>query len=231
MEAKIIYFDENIENHLLLQGSIRDQFNVTPINRREVLLGELSKRSDVDLILLDDSDVSGGFFEFLNDVLIAIDKEQVALILISSRDSVENRVKAFDYGVDDFLTRPITANELNARLSNKVEKYKKTSALELEFGNLSISISDQRALIDGRDICLTPIEFKILLTLVRNPDRLHSKDVLVKSLWAGGHYGKSKAIDTHICNLRRKIRGASHTIKSTKGRGIGLTKASVERFI
>ncbi|WP_372653983.1 winged helix-turn-helix domain-containing protein [Halobacteriovorax sp.] len=224
MRANIIYFDEKIENHIKIQKAISDKFKATYYNDRDLLIKTLSKNQNVDLILIDDYAEKGNFFEFLNDLLIVIDKLQVGVILLSAEDNVENRVKSFDYGIDDFITRPVSTAELNARLENKVKKYRKPSALELKVGNLILNISDQKAYIDGEDKLLTPIEFKVLLTLVRSPNRLHSKDSLINSLWPGGAYGKSKSIDTHICNLRKKINTFNFSIKATKGRGISLIK-------
>ncbi|PIK16494.1 response regulator transcription factor [Halobacteriovorax sp. JY17] len=224
MQAKIIYFDENIENHLKLKTVLSSNFKTSFFNNREILLDTLVKKNDIDLILLDDCAADGKFFDFLNDLLMIVDRLQVGLVLISSSDIVENRVKAFSYGIDDFVTRPISMNELNARLMNKVQKYSQSTALELKVGNLFLNISDQRAFIQSEDRLLTPIEFKILLTLVRNPERLHTKESLVQSLWVDSRYGKSKSIDTHICNLRRKINGFDYAIKASKGRGISLVK-------
>lgn len=226
MLAKIIYFDEKIENHIKLQEAISDKFKATYYNDRELLISTLSKNQNVDLILIDDYAEKDDFFEFLNDLLIVIDKLQVGVILFSSEDNVEKRVKAFDYGIDDFITRPVSTAELNARLANKINKYRKPSALELKIGNIILNISDQKAFIDGEDKLLTPIEFKVLLTLVRSPNRLHSKESMINSLWPGGAYGKSKSIDTHICNLRKKINGFNFSIKATKGRGISLIEES-----
>ncbi|GEM_PF-4108161 len=231
MRAKIIYFDEKIENHIKFQRVISDKFKATYYNDRELLISTLSKNQNVDLILIDDYAREGDFFEFLNDLLIVIDKLQVGVILFSGEDSVENRVKAFEYGIDDFITRPVSTAELNARLENKVRKYRKPSALELKVENLVLNISDQKAYIDGEDKSLTPIEFKVLLTLVRNPNRLHSKESLISSLWPGGAYGKSKSIDTHICNLRKKITEFKYSIKATKGRGISLIREYSEATV
>lgn len=228
MRAQIIYFDERLENHLKFQESLSHKFKASFYNDRDLLLSTISKDQKVDLIVLDDYSENDTFFEFLNDVLMAIDSLQVGVILTSSSNDVQSRIKAYDYGIDDYLKRPLSSSELNARLMNKVRKYREPNALELNIGNLCLNITDQRAKIDGVDKFLTPIEFKILLTLSKNPNRIHSKEALVSSLWAGETYGKSKAIDTHICNLRKKILGFSYSIRAIKGRGISLVESRVE---
>lgn len=226
MQANIVYFDENITNHLKIKSILSKSFKTSFYNNRETLLESLSKNHEVNLVLIDDAAKDEKFFDFLNSLLIVIDRHQVGLVLISSLDIVENRVKAFDYGVDDFVIRPVSPNELNARLANKVKKYTVATALKLSLGNIVLNVSDQKAYINSEDRQLTPIEFKILLALVRSPDCLHSKEELVEALWIDNKYGKSKSIDTHICNLRRKLKGFDYSIKASKGRGISLVRSN-----
>lgn len=221
MRPKIVYFDEDIQNHIEMGRLLNEKFNPSFFNCRATFLDNIIKNSDYDLILIDDSSNNT---DFLSDLLILVDRLQVGLVLISSFDNVSKRVEALDYGVDDYLTRPISENELTARLLNKVKKYHRISSPILRIGNLSLQLSDQKAFINGEECFLTPIEYKLLLILARGPDRIYSKESLIDSLWMGNKYGKSKSIDTHICNLRRKIRGFNYSIKARKGRGVGFVK-------
>ncbi|OUR96360.1 hypothetical protein A9Q84_08370 [Halobacteriovorax marinus] len=224
MKTRLIYFDENTENHDCFNTILKNDFEVSLFSDREKLLKTLSLNNRVDIILIDNHFESGNFFEFLKDIEVTVDRSVVGIVLISSENKVLNRIKAFEFGVDDFLIKPITTAEIIVRLLNKANKHKVSKNNLVKYGNLLIDFSKQRATIGSKLISLTPIEFKILTALVKKPNRIHSKEELCNLFWKDEEKRKCHSIDTHICNLRRKISNFNYSIKASKGKGVSLLK-------
>lgn len=224
MKPRLIYFDENKENHECFTSILKDDFELTVYDERDKLLADLTKKSRVDLIFLDNNCSSFDFFELLKDIEMSVDRSVVGLVVISPDNEVKIRTKAFVHGVDDFLVKPITIAEMKARLLNKANKHKVSKNSLMKYGNLLLDISKQTTRIGSKEIFLTPIEFRILTALVEKPSKLHSKKELCNLFWKDEEKKKCHSIDTHICNLRRKISEFNYLIKATKGRGVSLLK-------
>ena len=133
------------------------------------------------------------------------------ILVISARDSENDRVLGLEVGADDYLIKPFGLRELVARCRALQRRSQQISTKStdrediVEHENLCLFRQECRVTRDGRDINLSPKEYKILELLMRNPKRVWSRDQLLEQIWGVDFVGDTKTVDVHIRWLREKI--------------------------
>ena len=130
------------------------------------------------------------------------------ILVLSALDEEEQKVAALQAGADDYLVKPLSAPELLARLDavyRRVPAAEEEATLVVE--GLEINFAAHRVLRDGREVRLTPTEFKLLSVLARNRGRLMTTRTLLNEVWGAGYSDDAPLLRTHIANLRHKIEG------------------------
>jgi two-component system KDP operon response regulator KdpE len=131
----------------------------------------------------------------------------VPVIVISVRDSEQDKVAALDAGADDYLTKPFGTSELLARIrvalrhSNRTEN---ESAVYENYG-LMVDFIKREVRVNGNPVTLTPTEYNILKTLVNHAGKVLTHQQLIKEVWGGNYEADSHILRVNISNLRRKI--------------------------
>ncbi len=148
------------------------------------------------------------------------------ILVLTARDTIQDKVQALDSGADDFLTKPFAFEELMARM--RAISRRATSSLP---GKLQVAdvIADTRTRAitrAGKEVSLTPTEFELLRLLMENPDKVLSREEITRSLWNIDDIALSNILDVHISNLRKKIDGnhARKIISTIRGRGYRIEK-------
>jgi DNA-binding response OmpR family regulator len=127
-------------------------------------------------------------------------------------------VLGFELGADDYVTKPFSPRELRARIRARLRDTRKVSEQQvLAFGDIEVDVSRAEVRRAGVPVETTPLELKLLVTLVRNRGRVLSRDQLIDLAWGTNTFVTERAVDAHIVNLRRKI-GTSF-ITSIRGMG------------
>lgn len=166
-----------------------------------------AKTINPDLIILDLMlpDISG------EEVCRLVRKESdVPILMLTAKSAEDDRINGIVMGADDYLTKPFSPREVVVRVQAILRRVKKTEKVErIEFNNkqLAIDLSKKEVTVKGRDVILTPIEYKLLTNMALNPGRVYSRlDLLEKIQDEGMYYeGYERSVDTHIKNLRKKI--------------------------
>ena len=129
------------------------------------------------------------------------------IIMLSVRESEADKVEALDAGADDYVTKPFGMNELLARLRAAVRRSAPGAEASplVETPAFSIDLVDKRARRDGEEVHLTPIEWGLAETLVRNRDRLVSQRHLLQTVWGPQYETETNYLRVHMANLRRKL--------------------------
>ncbi|MBX3176502.1 MAG: response regulator transcription factor [Candidatus Hydrogenedentes bacterium] len=163
-----------------------------------------------DLVILDISLPSDGGAEPLDgiEVLRRVREDFETPVLMLSATSVGAvKVMALTLGADDYLTKPFDPQEFLARVRAILRRMTRTapSASELRFPGLRIDPESRRVWRDDQPVELTAIEFELLLTLAKRPNRVFSRDQLIEMAWKHSYYGVPKVVDVHIGHIRKKI--------------------------
>lgn len=192
-------------------------FNLELIQNPLDLLTFLSK-NQTDLILLDlHMPIVNGFE--LYEKFKATHPE-VPVIFLSGDPSEESVIKGLNLGADDFIVKPVSLRELIARIKNKINSKQNTSQQEdvIVFDGFKLHCEMQMAELNNEKIQLTPIEFKLIQLLARNPNKVFSREYITNLLWPNIHV-QNQNIDTHLSNLRKKLMPWSKYIRTIKSRG------------
>ena len=149
--------------------------------------------------------------------------EKTPVIFLTGKEDVASKVSAFSLGVDDYIVKPFHLLELRARVECRMKKHQEREADGdlVSAGELILEVSSQRLRIRGTNesISLTPREFKILLLLVKNPDRIFSREQILDKIWGQDVFVTDRTVDAHICYLRKKLEKFSTHIESVPGEG------------
>ena len=136
----------------------------------------------------------------------------IPVLMLTARSSELDRVLGLELGADDYLTKPFSIKELQARVKailRRVELSAKQQAVnpdeKIEVQSLLIDVSGRNVLIDNHAIELTAREFDLLLHFARNPGRVYSRGQLLDHVWGYSHNGYEHTVNSHINRLRKKI--------------------------
>ncbi|MEK5038086.1 response regulator transcription factor [Sporosarcina sp. FSL K6-3457] len=180
-----------------------------------------------DIILLDiEMPEMDGF-----DVCVKIrELTNVPIIFISSRRGVNDKVKSFELGGDDYMTKPFDFVELEARINANIRRYMETTKPEiknvLRLKKLEIHLDSFECYIEGEKIQLSTREMEILIILAKHPNHVWSAEKLYDRIWGYDSIGDVQTIKVHVSNLRRKINQHSPNttyIETVRGFGYKMT--------
>ncbi len=133
--------------------------------------------------------------------------DRTPVLLITSKDAVEDRVHGLNSGADDYLTKPFAVSELQARVRALGRRHASESEITLRVDDLELNRIEHIASRGGRTLELTAREFELLEYLMRHSDRVVSRDMLCRDVWkeSARHTPLDNVIDVHIARLRRKM--------------------------
>lgn len=213
--ATIAVVEDERELRLLLSGALLEEgHQVETFGDGRAALERLldPARPEPDLIILDLMLPGVDGLEITRRVRAT----RITPILILTAKSTElDRVLGLELGADDYLTKPFSIRELQARVGamlRRVEMMQERSTLDanvaapITHGALRIDPVGREVSVDGSSIALTAREFDLLYLLASNPGRAFSRDYLLDRLWQDDFEGFDRTVDTHILRLRRKLR-------------------------
>lgn len=176
---------------------------------------------DYDCILLDIMLPDGNGLDLLAE-LHALGKH-TNVIILSAKDSLEDKVNGLDLGADDYLPKPFHLAELHARIKSLFRRKLREGERKLQVGNVELFPDDFRVMVQGKEIGLNRKEYDILNYFMSRPGRLVNKNTLTESVW-GDHIDQVDNFDfiyAQIKNLRKRLKdaGATPELKSVYGFG------------
>ena len=152
----------------------------------------------------------------------------VPVLITTARDDEDEIVKLLDAGADDYMVKPFSAKQLDARVRAVLRRAAEPEpAGPVEVGGLSIDPRTHEVRLDGDELTLTPKEFALLLALARRAGEVVSKRDLLAEVWQQPYGGSDKTVDVHVSWLRRKLgETASEPRYLTSVRGVGVRLAA-----
>jgi DNA-binding response OmpR family regulator len=176
-----------------------------------------------DCILLDITLPGGNGLKILEQ--IKEDNKTDGVLIISAKNSLDDKITGLNLGADDYLSKPFHLSELNARIAAIIRRKNFDGNSMIRFGNLCVDTQRKSVTVENNPVELTKKEYELLLYFVSNKKRLISKDAIAEHLWGNEMGGNFDFIYTHIKNLRKKLidAGDADYIKSVYGMGYKFT--------
>ena len=194
-------------------------FSVNHVNRgRQALLAVENDKPDLVTLDLGLPDMDG------LDVLRQIRKldSQLPVLILTARDSIEDKVNGLDLGADDYLCKPFEIEELEARLRVLERRLGKASSSIIEFDNIILDTATLEVIQAGSSVDLSRREYTLLKSLLVNAGKVLTRDSLEDKLYSWGEEVASNAIEVHIHHLRKKL--GAKLIKTVRGVGYTIPK-------
>jgi len=183
---------------------------------------ELAAAHEYDLIILDLMLPLLSGTELL--IRIRRKKRQVPILVLTARDAIEQKVKQFEAGADDYLTKPFALAELIIRIKALLRRGPVARLSALRVADLEVDQLTQQVRRAGRRIDLTPKEYALLEYLAANPGRVISRTMIIEHVWDQSFEGLTNIVDVYVRHLRSKVDDPFPTklIRTIRGVGYGL---------
>lgn len=148
----------------------------------------------------------------------------VPIIMLTAKSQEEDKLRGFDYGTDEYITKPFSLNVLVARVRSLINRVdgKMCRNSELRFGNLTIDSRCEKVIILDKEIILTKKENDLLMLLAERRGEIVSRSELIDKVWGYDYDGDPRTLDTHISRLRQKLGCESFRLETVRGRGFRL---------
>jgi DNA-binding response OmpR family regulator len=147
----------------------------------------------------------------------------VPILILTARTGELDKIVGLESGADDYLTKPFSLGELQARIRALLRRAGSAqTADELRSNDLALNLVSRRAYLEGKELVLSPKEFSLLAELMRHEGAVLSRDLLLTRVWGYDYYGDTRTVDVHVRWLREKIeQDSSRPARIVTVRGIG----------
>ena len=138
------------------------------------------------------------------------EERQIPIIMLSAKSEDTDKILGLNLGADDYITKPFNPLELIARVNSQIRRYTKFSPLKennnvITVGGIELNKESKEVFVDGENIRLTPLEFKILTLLMDNPNRVFSIEEIYERVWNEPVFNNVDTVTVHIRRIREKI--------------------------
>jgi two-component system phosphate regulon response regulator PhoB len=169
-------------------------------------------------------------FDVLEQLRARDDTRHIAVLMLTARRDEADRNRGLALGADDYLTNPFSPQELVLRVGAILRRTAATgpAADVLSVGSLTIDRAAHRVAINGEELDLTPIEYKLLLLLAERRGRVQGRTQLLEAVWDASPDIQTRTVDMHVQRLRTKLGAAADLIETVRGFGYRMTVPSAE---
>ncbi|WP_095522133.1 response regulator transcription factor [Salisediminibacterium selenitireducens] len=157
-----------------------------------------------DLVLLDVMLPGRDGWSILSEIR---ERSDCPVVMLTALDELDDRLKGFDGGADDYIAKPFHGEEVVARIAAVLKRQpseEKTDAME--FGDLEIRDGERRVYLSGKQVELTPKDTALLIHLAKHPNRVWSRDELIEHVWGWDYTGSDRAVDLAVKRIRQALR-------------------------
>lgn len=168
---------------------------------------EYARSNPYDIILLDVMLPKLSGFEVCQQIR---EFSGTPIVMLTAKGDDMDKILGLDYGADDYITKPFNILEVKARIKAIMRRTarkneEKTAARTLESRGMRLDLDGRRAYINDREINLTAKEFEVLELLMKNPNKVYSREKLLDTVWGSDYPGDVRTVDVHIRRLREKV--------------------------
>ncbi len=160
------------------------------------------------------------------EIIKEVRKAQIEtiIILLTAKDDETDILEGFEAGCDDYMTKPFSPRQLQARIKAHLKRFKPKDTDRYVVANLVMDVDRYEVLVDQDKVLLTKTEFELLRYLMTHEDRVMSREQILNEIWNFDYDGDTRIVDVHIFKLRSKLEGAQVVIESVRGVGYVLKK-------
>ncbi|MTI66350.1 MAG: response regulator transcription factor [Firmicutes bacterium] len=144
---------------------------------------------------------------------------EVPIIMFTARGEEYDKLFGFELGVDDYITKPFSPKEMLARVKAVLKRTYKTSNESIKVEDILLKPQSRQLFINNKEVYLTPKEYDLFLLLIKNINIVFTREQLLNKIWGYDFLGDSRTVDTHIKQLREKLKGYKNYIKTIWGTG------------
>ena len=168
---------------------------------------ELAKNCEYDLVLLDVMLPKLDGFQVCQQIREFSD---MPIVMLTAKSEDMDKILGLEYGADDYITKPFNILEVKARIKAIMRRTSARGQIAkpesiLESGDMRVDCESRRVSISGREVNLTAKEFDLMELLIRNPNKVYSREKLLNLVWGADYPGDVRTVDVHIRRLREKI--------------------------
>lgn len=216
---KILIVEDNVETAEALSECLRSESFAVDTTKDGEQGSYMARVNEYDLILIDLSLPKKNGLTIIRE--LREKQKQTYIIVISAHSSTDEKVLAFKYGADDYITKPFSYDELKARIQAVLRRPSKLEADILTIDNLALDRNKKKAQRGKQIIYLTRKEFSLLEYLMLNQGNVVSRSMIMEHVWNSESDPFSNTIEAHILNLRKKIepQRSRKLIHNVPGRG------------
>lgn len=187
------------------------------------VLGEINP----DLILLDWMlpDVSGP--QIIKKIRNNPVQKDIPIIMLTARAEENDKIKGLEVGADDYMTKPVSLKELNARIKALIRRSQGLNKdKQIIIGEISLDPENNTLSVQNKTVKIGQTEFRLLHYLMRKPDRLHTRSQLLDQVWGQGTFIDERTVDVHILRLRKILKpyGVNNMVQTVRGVGYRFSK-------
>lgn len=204
MSAVILVVEDDLVTRRLLQEVLEHEgCSVTTAGTVAEAMGEVGRR-EYDLVLLDLILPDGDGLTVCRRIR---ERHQMPIVIVSTRNQIEDRLAGFDHGADDYIIKPFEPREVVARVRAHIRRARDASAPEeiIYLGRVVVDSALQDAIVDGKPAGLTRKEFQLLHVLASRRGRAVTREYLIEQLWGDDELASDKNVAVYVRRLRRKI--------------------------
>jgi two-component system phosphate regulon response regulator PhoB len=153
----------------------------------------------------------------------------VLIVMLTAKGEEADRVRGFEVGADDYVTKPFSVRELVLRLKAILRRTSppKGGQASLTLGPLKLDVSAHRFYVEGKEVSLTTLEFRLLEYLMTRLGRVVPREQLLEEVWGLSSNLETRTIDTHVMRLREKLGPARSSLETVRGVGYRLVETGV----
>lgn len=226
--TSVLLVDDERDLLSLLDFNLRASgFETLLATTGEQALSHLRRRVP-DLVLLDVMlpDVSGT--EVCRQIKSDPRTRHVPVVMLTAKGDEVDRVVGFELGADDYVTKPFSVRELVLRLKAVLRRSgaRPSDRPPESVGPIRVDVDAHRAYVDGAEVVLTPLEFKLLTTLMSRLGRVQSREQLLEDVWEMSSEVETRTVDTHVKRLREKLGSGRDLLETVRGIGYRLVDPS-----
>ena len=223
----LIVEDESDIRSMIKMALTKEGFKCLEAENAEAAITQLD-RPGIDLLLIDWMLPGMSGIELARRLRLDDMYKKMPLVMLTARGEEHDKLRSFEVGIDDYITKPFSPRELVARVkavmrrTNPEEKNNK-----LLVGELCLDTGAQRLLIDKEVVHIGPTEYRLLELLMRNPDRVFTREQLLDRVWGRDVYVEDRTVDVHVLRLRKLLspKGYSKYVQTVRGTGYRFSRA------